>query len=181
MVDMLKKAISFLFLFSFCAVLWGIAVPANSYAQNQQEKTIRIAVPVSRYELNEEADTGYIAFTMEYLHEVSQYTGWQYEMVEVPGTYEESLQKAFDLLQDGMVDLVAPVRYDPQMADTFYFSQSSYCTASVVLQIPNAVYTESNFEDNVTVAALVESGMQQAADLFSKRMGLLLPIYSATV
>ena len=162
---MFKKVFSFLSVFFFfsvwCSTVWAV----SSYSTDQETETIRIAIPVSPQESDLETLTGYIAFTMEYLHEVSQYTGWQYEMVEVPGTYEESLQRAFDLLQDGMVDLVAPVRYDPQMADTFYFSQSSYCTASVVLQIPNAVYTESNFEDNVTVAALVESGMQQAADL----------------
>lgn len=143
------------------ALLW--VLPAQAAGQ---EEVIQVAIPVPTEEAERETSAAYISYTLEYLHEIAQYTGWDYEVLQVPGTYEQGLQKALSMLREGTADLVAPVQYSQSLEEGICFSQNSYATGTTVLQIPNEIYTGRDLGKDLTVAVVRGSGMEAIADEF---------------
>lgn len=167
---MREKTISAFLLIMLC--LYGMGIP-RAQARTDAEKTIRIAIPASSSSMDDGTSAAYVGYTVEYLHEISQYTGWQYEVIEVPGTYESGLRDALAMLEAGTVDLIAPVAIDREKADErLLYSQSSFLTASIVLQIPNEVYEGSGLQKQTRVAILEGSGLQGLADAFFEEHGI---------
>lgn len=134
---------------------------------------IQVAIPISASGEDKGTNSVYVEYTEEYLHEISQYTGWQYEIIEVAGTYEDGLQSCLDMLRTGGADLIAPIRYRDRSGNGVYFSQSSYVTGTTILQVPNSVYKGVDFGSEVRVAVLRGSGMQDAANEFLSRNNIV--------
>ena len=163
----MKTIRRYLFAIIMLLVLFNLStVYAASRTTSQGRQLIRVAVPVSNVDFDEQTDVGYVRYITEYLHEISQHTNWQTEIVTVPGAYGEGLQRAFQMLQDGTVDLVAPVRYTGEEGSEIYFSQHSFITATMVLQIPNSVYAGFHMGSEIHVAALQGNGLESIADEF---------------
>lgn len=161
---MRSKTVSFILtMAAVTSCIWPVQAAVQTAAENH---TIQIAIPISSSTMDRETSSAYIGYTLEYLSEISQYTGWEYEVIEVPGSYEEGLQSALDLLRAGTVDFVAPIRYSENFQKGIYFSQNSYTTEMTVLQVPNSVYDGGDLGDNLYVAALKGSCMQESADQF---------------
>ena len=149
------------------AALW--VLPAQAAGQGSDEGMIQVAIPVPTDEADRERSSAYISYTLEYLHEIAQYTGWDYEVIQVPGTYEQGLQKALSMLREGTADLVAPVQYSQSLEEGICFSQNSYATGTTVLQIPNEIYTGRDLGKDLTVAVVRGSGMEAIAQqVFAK-------------
>ena len=151
----------------------AFAAAPETWAQGD---TIRIAIPVSSDETDRDTHQGYISYTMEYLHEIAQYTGWQYEVLEVAGPYAEGMEEALDMVRRGEADLVAPVQCDGGTIEGIYFSQNTYVNSITILQVPNAVYQGQKLCGTVRVATLWGSGMRAAADDFFARIDVQ-PVY----
>ena len=147
------------------------ALPAQ--AAETERDTIRIAIPTP-FSTGDGASGGsaYIDYTMGYLREIAQYTGWEYEVIQVPGTYEEGIQTALDMLCEGTADMVAPVQYRQNIQNGVYFSQHSYVTESTVLQIPNKVYQGQEIGEDLRVAVIQGSGMDTSAEPFFAKNGI---------
>lgn len=141
-------------------------------AVETESEQIRVAIPVSSGMVETEVSVGYMDYTVEYLQEISQYTGWDYEVIRVPGAYEAGRQKALAMLRDGTADLVAPIAWSEQMKDDIRVSQSSYATATAVLQVPNGIYQGEGLGKEVCVALIEGGGMQASADAFFARQGI---------
>ena len=145
-----------------------LTLPAYAAQQesSQDKGVVRVAIPASHISEQEGTDSGYTNYTMGYLHEIAQYTGWTYEVVKVPGTYEDGLRQALEMLQNGQVDFVAPVAWLQGVGGGISFSRSSYMTARVVLQVPNACYDGLKATDELRVALMEKNAMQDTADTF---------------
>ena len=141
-------------------------------AAETDRELIRLAIPVPSGTVETEISEGYIEYTLEYLHEISQYTGWDYEVIQVPGTYETGQQTALNMLRDGTADLVAPIAWSERMEEDIRVSQNSYATGTAVLQVPNEVYQGEALGTEVRVAALKGGGMEAGANLFFERHGI---------
>ena len=164
------------FFFTFFIILALVCIsPSYATGQTSDSKAniIRIAIPISSDNPDTEEDSAYVGYTVEYLHEISQYNGWQYEIIKVPGTYEEGLQKALNMIRAGTADLVAPIQHDEDVGDGIYFSQNSFVTGMTVLQIPNSVYNGAGIREKVRVAALDGSIMKASANEFFKRNNII--------
>lgn len=137
----------------FILVIVAVAfcvLPARAAEQETGESdVIRVAIPVPSSTIDQETSSAYVGYTMECLHEISQYTGWDYEVIEVPGSYEEGVQKALAMVRRGEADLVAPIRYNEANQEGIFYSQNSYTTGTTVLQIPNAIYKGKDLGDNL--------------------------------
>lgn len=142
---------------------------AVSAISDTDEPLIRVAVPVSVNYEDMESDAAYVSYITEYLHEISQHTGWICEIIKVPGTYEAGLQSALDMLKDGTADLLAPISYIDEISGDVYFSQNSFATATTVLQIPNSVYQGFEIGSEIRVAAVRGNGMEAFADQYFER------------
>lgn len=173
---MLQKASRFLLAAMVVLAMSTALASASASGDRGQGDTIRIAIPVSSDETDRDTHQGYIGYTMEYLHEIAQYTGWQYEVLEVSDSYDDGLETALDMVRRGEADLVAPVQYEDCTTEGIYFSQNIYATAMTILQVPNAVYQGVELSGTLRVATLAGSGMQAAADDFFERIGVQ-PIY----
>ncbi len=164
------------FFFTFFIILALVCIsPSYATGQTSDSKAniIRIAIPISSDNPDTEEDSAYVGYTVEYLHEISQYNGWQYEIIKVPGTYEEGLQKALNMIRAGTADLVAPIQHDEDVGNGIYFSQNSFVTGMTVLQIPNSVYNGAGIREKVRVAALDGSIMKASANAFFKRNNII--------
>lgn len=169
---MLKKVLSLFWGLSILVSTCVFPVCAYSDSASNSEDTIRVAIPTVISDTDEDANSSYVGYTVEYLREISQYTGWRYEIVKVPGFYEEGLQEALDMVRSGTADLVAPVRYMDDLADELYFSKSGFTTGMTILQIPNSVYTGASLGSEVRVACLYGSGMEETANQFFEQNGM---------
>ena len=148
-------------------------LPARAAEQETGESdVIRVAIPVPSSTIDQETSSAYVGYTMECLHEISQYTGWDYEVIEVPGSYEEGVQKALAMVRQGEADLVAPIRYNEANQEGIFYSQNSYTTGTTVLQIPNAIYKGKDLGDNLCVAAIAGSGMEDSANQYFAKNGI---------
>ncbi|MBM6829457.1 diguanylate cyclase [Anaerotignum lactatifermentans] len=160
-----QKLISIFITFLLCLSI--STVSAFSATTDTGSRLLRVAIPVSAS--NADLEMAYVEYITEYLHEIAQYTGWSYEIIKVPGTYQDGLQDTLQMLQDGTADLAVPLGYVEGMEGEIYFTQNSVLTASTVLQIPNSVYEGFQLGSEVRVAALKGNGMEEAAnDFFSK-------------
>ena len=173
---MLKRASRFLLAAMIVLAMSTALASASASGDRSRGDTIRVAIPVSTDEIDRDTRQGYIGYTMEYLHEIAQYTGWQYEVLEVSDSYDDGLEAALDMVRRGEADLVAPVQYEDDATEGIYFSQNIYATAMTILQVPNAVYQGLELSGTLRVAALAGSGMQAAADDFFERIGVQ-PVY----
>ena len=173
---MLQRASRFLLAAMIVLAMSTALASASASGDRDQGDTIRIAIPGSSNETDRDTHQGYIGYTMEYLHEIAQYTGWQYEVLEVSDSYDDGLEAALDMVRRGEADLVAPVQYEDDATEGIYFSQNIYATAMTILQVPNAVYQGLELSGTLRVAALAGSGMQAAADDFFERIGVQ-PVY----
>lgn len=169
---MCKKVVFGLILNFVC--IWALTFTSQAQEDTESEtgaeNVLHVAIPTPSSGMGDETSSSYIGYTEEYLHEVSQYTGWKYEVIEVSGAYERGLQSALDMLRAGTVDLVAPVALSGENADTgLYYSQNSFVTTSVELQVPNVVYEGEGLKEDVRVAVMDGSGLEDLANEFFTR------------
>ena len=155
----------FLVTLSLCMPYAHAAVSAAEADANP----VRIAIPVSSNEADYGTASGYMGYTLEYLRAITQYTGWTYEIISVPGSYESGLMEAFEMLLDGKADIVAPLKYREDVGEGIYFSRGSYATATSILQIPNNVFEGADFRTKIRVAVLAKSNTKPYADAYFEK------------
>lgn len=112
-------------------ILW----PVSADAAPEKEKTVRVAFPIQKGLTDLDEYGNYSGYTYEYLEEIAQYTGWDYEFVQVPGDVNESLTTLMQMVQDGEVDLMGGMLYDPALREQFDYASHDYGTVDTVLQV----------------------------------------------
>ena len=100
-------------------IMLFLAYPQNTWAK-ETEQVVRIAV----YELPgfcEKQDGNWIGYDYEYLCEIADITGWQYEFVEI-ADYEEGLEK----LEAKEIDFLAPACKTPEGIEKYIYSEYDF-------------------------------------------------------
>lgn len=159
----LYKVTQFLFAVFLILLICTSYMYAAASATKPEDNPVRIAIPVSSVAADYNTASGYMNYTLEYLHAVTQYTDWTYEVITVPGSYEEGIAEALAMLRDGEIDIIAPLKYREDIGEGIFFSQGSYATATVILQIPNQVFEGTDFGATVRVAVLAKSNTKPYA------------------
>lgn len=114
----------------FLVILGGIIFPAKANADesNDDKKPIRIGFYViDGYQYYNESGEA-AGYGVEYLNLISNFTDWKYEYVEV-NSYEAALNK----LDNGDIDLVAPVPMNVDWYDKYIYSDYQICMGRYVL------------------------------------------------
>lgn len=128
-------------------LLFGIVVPAVTvFGQETEKKVIRVGYPIQAGLTEYDEANGYSGYTYDYLQEIAQYNGWEYEFVRT-GDSGEELVELMEQLLDGKVDVISGLAYSDSVAAMLEFTDESYCTASTVLAAAadNASLTRTNF------------------------------------
>lgn len=107
-----------------------------AHAENVKSRTVRVAYPPQEGLTDFDEHGSYSGYTYEYLEEIAQYTGWDYEFVQVNGDADESLQTLMEMLENGDIDLMGAMLYSDKTNRLFDYSSHSYGTVETVLQVP---------------------------------------------
>ena len=89
------------------SLITGIAAPFAVYAEEQDQKVVRVGWYDSSFCYRDEFGRR-CGIDVEYQEKISAYTGWTYEYVE------DSWSNLFQMLKDGEIDLLSDVSYKPE-------------------------------------------------------------------
>lgn len=109
--------------------------------------TLKVGFPIQAGLTERDGDGNPTGYTYEYLQEVAQYTGWNYEFITPEGTPNESISTCIEMLESGELDLMGGLLYDEQLAETCSYPAYSYGNANTILAVPDegGAINESNF------------------------------------
>lgn len=121
----------------------------------QQERTVRIGYIDYSGFITQREDGTYEGYGVEYLREISEYTGWKYEYIY--DSWENQLQN----LQDGKIDFICHAQKTPEREADYLFSKYSIGAESSVLYVRRDEdrYYYNDFErfDGMRIAVLADS------------------------
>lgn len=80
-------------------------------------------------------------YDYEYLQEIAQYTGWNYEFVDFRGNNEDIL-KAMEMVKEGELDLLTSIIYSEDLTEDYDFAAYSHGSVNTVLGV---------FDDNTSI------------------------------
>ena len=95
------------------------SVKADAYSNLSGQKTIRIGYIDYSGFFERKLDGTFEGYGVDYLHEISKYTGWNYEYVY--GTFSNQLKN----LKDGKIDLICHAHITKDRKKNFIFSRYS--------------------------------------------------------
>lgn len=111
------------------------------------ETKIRVGFPIQEG-FTEIGPNGELSgYTYEYLREVAQYTGWEFEFVILEGEADETIGQALEMLADGELDIMGAMNYSPELEERYSYPSEScgvaYSTIAVLNS--NTAITEGNY------------------------------------
>ncbi len=124
----------FLILFIFL-----LSTPLAALAQDNGavKRTVRVAFPVVAGLMDYDEYGNRTGYTYEYLEEIAQYTGWDYEFVEVEGDINERISKLMDMVEDGTIDLMGDTLFMEELNNIYDYSSYHYGQSETILQVLN--------------------------------------------
>lgn len=134
-----------LFLLGFFSV--G-APEVHASTDQMSDKVIRVGFPLQGGLAQKDEHGEYSGYTYDYLQEIAQYTGWEYEFVEVPGEINDSLNKMMDMLSKGDIDILGGVvknEYTQKLWDFAEYGYGFNYTTLGTLE-ENTGITENNYQ-----------------------------------
>lgn len=153
------KIVRIFLLFLFLAIFVGV-FPLSAFAAEdaQPDKVIRVGFPTQIGLSEHDSEGNPTGYTYEYLQEIAQYTGWEYEFVSFPGELNEVLSKMFTMLQDGELDLMGAMSFDDNLAKIFEYPTYHYGVTYTNISVlkTNTTITEKNFQalDSISIAVM---------------------------
>ena len=102
----LYKVAQFLFAVFLILLICTPYMYAAASATKPEDNPVRIAIPVSSVAADYNTASGYMNYTLEYLHAVTQYTDWTYEVITVPGSYEEGIAERIRNIKTAPSELI---------------------------------------------------------------------------
>lgn len=177
-IKVIKKNIC---LWMMLLTLFLTTIPRVS-AQDPAARTIRVAYPIQPglTEYDEYgANTGY---TYEFLEEIAQYTGWDYQFVSPEtGETNQDITLLLQMLKDGEIDLMGGIGYLDSTAEEYDYSAYSYGTVYTVLQTlydsdQNNIIT-SNIPQTFRIAVLKTSVVRRQELEEYCKINLVEPVY----
>lgn len=131
--------------------------PTAAFAATES-RTVRVGFPIQPglSEVNENGDL--IGYNYDYLQEIAQYTGWNYEFVQLDGDLNDVLVQMLEMLENGELDLLGSMAYSDESAKVYDFAGQSYGTVYTALSVlyENTKITQDNYQDlkQLRIAAL---------------------------
>lgn len=118
-----KRWLFMLFVCMFCFTYMTDAL-AEGKEKTSEEKTVRVGYFDYTGFIEEEQDGKFTGYGVEYLNELSRYSGWNYDYVY--GSWSECLKR----LENGEIDLLCTAQYTEERAQKYdycdYFSGLEY-------------------------------------------------------
>ena len=153
---------------------------AQAQEQDGERQAIRVAYPVQWGLTQYDEKGGFSGYSYEFLQEISQYTGWEYEFIVInTGDINQDLTTACELVARGDADLIGGMVYSDQLAQRYEYPVNSYGSSYTVLSAleENAEINEVSYRHypNLRVALYRGSVMRrQELETFADTQSLSL-------
>lgn len=161
----MKKKKKLILIFTICFL-----IPIFYFARNAQADTEKEVIRVGYFNLDgyQEVDkNGRCGYGYEYLQEIAQYGGWEYEFIDAP--WEECLE----MLDKGEIDLLTCAAYSDSRAKKYEYSKSSIGNCFIVMSVrsDNNKYYYCDFEsfNGMTVGLLKSSNINKIFDEYCRK------------
>lgn len=90
---------------------------AQAQEQDGERQVIRVAYPVQWGLTQYDEKGGFSGYSYEFLQEISQYTGWEFEFIVInTGDINQDLTTACELVARGDADFIGGMVYSDQLA-----------------------------------------------------------------
>lgn len=96
-------------------------------------RVIRVGYPIQKGLTEVDEAGNFVGYTPDYLRQVSQFTDWQYEFVQVEGSETQQISVLMDMLSAGEIDLLGAMTLSDSLTGQYDFVSNSYGTSSRVL------------------------------------------------
>lgn len=116
----------------FCAICLFFRTPLIAAENGREDRVVTVAYYFDTDYFNKNEKGHYRGYDVEYLYEISKYTGWQYKFVDCGGW-----ENAIAALEAGKVDILPAVYYSPERAEKFLFSTRKMSETYVTLMVRN--------------------------------------------
>lgn len=157
-----------LFVALLTVLLCLYCLPGGLVSAIGREQVIRVGYPIQKGLTEVDASGQYSGYTYDYLEEIAQYTGWDYEFVQVPGDINTALSTMMEMLKQGELDLLGGMNYSDTLAELFEYPENNYGKAYTTLCAleSNTAITSNNYQ---TVEPL-RIAILKNADIQNKRL-----------
>lgn len=143
----------------FVACIVFVSFPKLGHSVENKTNTIRVGYPIQAglTEIDEEGN--YSGYTYEYLQEMAQYNGWNFEFVTAEGTVDEQLTELLSMLEKGEIDIMGGIVYSDELAQIYDYPGYSYGTAYSTLNVlqENTKINEANYQSIKDLKIAVQS------------------------
>lgn len=146
----------------------------SSFAVEAKDNVIRVGY-IDHCSLINEANGEHVGYAVDYLNEISNYTGWKYEYVL--DTWENCLEK----LETGDIQLICMAEYMPENADKFLYADMPFGYEYTILYAcpdSDIYYEEYEAMDGCKVGLLNEDVRKEEFAVFAREKGINYePVY----
>ena len=107
-------------------VVWMFLLCCFGYTKVYAAETVRVGFPIQSGFTEKDAQGNYIGYTVDYLEEISKYTGWDYEYVEAEGDLNQQLTTLLDMLEKGEIDLMGVISHNEALEEIYSYPSYNY-------------------------------------------------------
>lgn len=104
---------------------------------NAAERTVKVAYPIQKGLTNIDEDGLYSGYTYEYLKEISRFTNWKLEFVQLDGEINEQILSAMEKVKTGELDLMGGVVYVDNLINDYDYSATNYGMGNMAIYVSN--------------------------------------------
>ena len=101
-------------------------LPTHQMNATGKTETIKVGFPIQTGLTEIDDDGSYTGYTVSYLEELSKYTDWKYEFVQVDGDIDTQLTTLLGMLQNGEIDMMGAMNYNESLKKMFLYPNYSY-------------------------------------------------------
>lgn len=131
----------------------------------KERKIVRVAYPIMEGLTMKDQDGNYYGYDYDFLMQIAQYTGWEYEFVEVEGDINERLTKMMEMTKQGEIDLMGDMKYMESLLDSYDYASEPYGNAYNILAVRNDSniidYTSLANKKNLRIAMIASAGARE--------------------
>lgn len=137
-----------------CAILFCDLM--SIHAQEASQKVVRVGFPIHPGMSYIDENGNYAGYMVDYLNQLTLFTDWKIEYVQVEGDLNTQLSTLLQMLQNGEIDMMGTMNRTAALEEMYLYPNYSYGSTHTVLAVrDDSSYISEDFSqwDGMTVAS----------------------------